>query len=230
MQVLFENLSSGFRKMLSALASKGEALNAAYQRAVAEAVKKAYCDAHGPMYVQALIDSTPFDIRPAVVSAVRTFGITINKMEGHGRAYDVPEACVRDKKKQETVLAKIKDMDIPQIIGKADPLPKVKKADTRTAEARAQAAVDSVLKRLGDDPDAKAEFNQRIQSAASVKDAREAGFKDGVQDTMAKFSACLVLEDGSDVLRLTPEEYQAALQAVMECRVTPLVEVEQKAA
>lgn len=224
MQVTFENLSSGFRKMLSSLASKGEALDMAYKRAVGEAVKKAYCDAFGPMYVQALIDSTPYDIRPSVVSAVRTFGITVDKGEGNGRSYDVPEACVRDKRKQETVLAKIKDGDIPQIVGKADPLPKVKKEDTRTPEVRAQAAVDGVLKRLGEDSAAKALFNERIQDASNAKEAREAGFKDGTADTMARLSACLVLEDGSDVLRLTPEEYQAALGAVMQCRITELQE------
>lgn len=219
-QVNYAALSSAFRKMLAGVSGKTEALNAGWKAVIGEAVKKAYSDKDGSQYVQAAVDSASFDVRPAVVSALRTFGIQIDRLEGHKRQFSVPELCVRDKKKQEAMIAKVKAGDIPDVVGKADPIPKPAKAKELAGKPaeRAQKIIDRALKALSDDPEARAILNDRLTAVADAEKTYSAGVAKGEKEALEKSSGCLILEDGSGALRLDAEEYDAVLEFIMEQR------------
>lgn len=228
MQVNLSILSASFRKMLGVIESRSAALNAAYKKVIGETVRKAYSDKHGSMYVQAMVDHTPYDQRPVVVSALRSFGLSIDKLEGKGRRYDVPEVCIKDRKKQQEMFNRIEAGNIPDIIGRepqAQAEPKKKELKGK-AEERAQSALDRLLARLAEtDPEARTILNDRLMTAREapdVKAAYKSGMNAGIEKMRAELSGGIVTEDGTECVRLSAEEYDAVMATLTALRTGAL--------
>lgn len=185
-----------FQILLAATHNRACDLNAAWHKVIAYAVRKAHSDKeNGLAYVQAALDAATAGVRKQVASAFRQLNINVSALErGQFRAEGV-----RNPKAQEKTFERIKAGDIPDVVAMSDRLPREKKADKRDAAEVAQDAIDRTLARLKrDNPDAAAIFNDKIAAAAPK---------------------CALFSTEGTRIDLTPDEYDAAIKAVMAGRI-----------
>lgn len=145
-----------FVNLLQAIRTKSGGLNDTFKKAIAEAVRKAY-RARELEYANALLEATPFKLRPMVASAMRKLGLEVNK-DGH--VYTT--VAVRDPSKQAAIFEKLANGEIADIVDQTEPAPRERKEKVLegTPAQRAGQHVANTIKRLKQsDPDAAAALN-----------------------------------------------------------------------
>lgn len=201
-----------FIDLIASASAKVEGVNAAWKKAIAYAVNKAY-GANDTTYAQYALDAAVKGVRPGVASAFRKLGLVISRLE-HGQ---YKAESVRSMKAKREVLERVKAGDIPDVVAMADPLPKVKKERSEAeklaaANDDAQKAIERMLARLkAENPAAFAIANERVTRSTPVEVP--------VERVVEKFSPNVIcIGDNEDILDCTPDEIFAAVEAVNALR------------